>query len=104
MPGYTNAGAARDDINTLLEAWETWNSHSWDLAAGLVAAHEVLTPRLAMMAGDVTAALDGDETMRDVWDVPPATETNRDEDLANSLGVPTSELRNRLAAWATLKP
>jgi hypothetical protein len=81
-PGYTNPGAALDDVNALLEAWEIWNGDSWDLAAGLVAAHEVLTPRLAMMAEDVTAALDGDEIMQDLWDVPqrrtrPATKISR---------------------------
>lgn len=103
-PEFTNPGAARDDVNTLLEAWEAWNSDPWDLAAGLVAAHELLTPRLAMMAEDVTAALDGDETMQDVWSVPSATDVTRDEDLSSSLGVPTSELRTRLAAWAALKP
>jgi hypothetical protein len=102
--GFSSAGAARDDVNALLEAWEAWNGDSWDLAAGLIAADQVLTPRLAMMAEDVTAALDGDETMQALWSVAPATEARRDDDLAISLGVPTSELRTRLAAWASLKP
>ncbi|WP_343990998.1 hypothetical protein [Terrabacter terrae] len=102
--GSTNAQAARDDVNTLIEAWEARNGDSWDLAAGLIAAHEVVTPRLAMMAQDVTAALDGDETMQDVWCIPPATNTFREEDLADSLGVLTRELRTRLAAWAGLEP
>ncbi|MEO7131901.1 MAG: hypothetical protein ABIZ07_11045 [Dermatophilaceae bacterium] len=105
-PGYKNAGAARDDINTLLKAWKTWNGDSWDLATGLVAVHEVLTPRLAMMAGDVAAALDGDETMQEVWDVPRdepelATKTSRARSAsprASSAPASRSATRNTRAA------
>ena len=75
-PDYSTPLAAGRDLATITEAWETWGGDSRDLAGGMVSIHREITQRLAWMAQDVLAALDGDEGAAETWefdqtDCPP---------------------------------
>lgn len=98
--GYTPRAAAMRDLDVVTGAWEADSSV---LSAGLVAGYLGLQQRLAAMARDMLAALDGDDVLGELWDLDPAESPTREADLADRLGVAEADLRGQLALWAAME-
>jgi len=101
-PGYSTPLAAGRDLAIITDAWETWGGDSWDVAGGIVAIHREITQRLAWMARDMLAALDGDEGAAETWEFDQMKGPRRDEDVADALNVPPDDLRTTLIEWSQL--
>jgi hypothetical protein len=100
---YTALRAGQADVAALMNSWEVWGDDPWGLAAGFVAAHRRFTERLANLGVDLLAALDGDTDAAQLWGLDQMSGPSRDADVADTLGIPASELRHRLQEWTALK-